>query len=410
MKTEDATMYCPESNQKERIKLNIGGKLFETTVSTAAPSSFLDSLSSSTHPPPFIDRDPEIFSSLLSLLRTHRLPSSTLPHSGQISYYDGPTLSLSSTLRTHLHDISSIVSISPEISVVGSNSFSGLHLYTRENHAGSLYWMDDSDTRVHKSRVTSIADLGMAVFAAAFECRHGENAVQIVDKSTLKVVAEIGRQSGNSAKSTAIKRLRWVPEVGLLVGSAVNWGAFGYSGYVRVWDPRSGEMVWETNEPGGVVRSSRLDDTMADIDVDPEELFLAKVGSKTGDLGVADLRKLGSDPWVYLEDRYPGLSRDWNAGGSVVVHCYKGNVFVGRGGGLEAWSRVADRAVVGDGGRGEREWGVYRRNYVDKVEDLKRGIISKIEGGGNRLFVRRENVGGIEVWETSCSSGVKTAV
>lgn len=274
--------------------------------------------------------------------------------------------------------------------------------------------MDDSDTRVHKSRVTSIADSvgidddsGMAVFAAAFECRHGENAVLIVDKSTLKVVAEIGRQSGNSAKSTAIKRLRWVPQVGLLVGSAVNWGAFGYSGYVRVWDPRSGEIVWETNEPGGVVRSSRLGDTMADIDVDPEGLFLAKVGSKTGDLGVADLRKLGSDSWVYLEDRNPGLSRDWNAGGSVVVHCYKENVFVGRDGGLEAWSRVADRAV---GGGGEREWGVFRRNYVDKVEDIKRGIISKIEGGGNRLFVRRENVEGIEVWETSCSSGVKTAV
>lgn len=268
----------------------------------------------------------------------------------------------------------------------------------------SLYWVDNSDTRTHKSRVTSIADsVETTLFSAAFECKHGENAVHIVDKSTLKVVTEIGRQSGSSAKSSAVKRLRWVPKVGLLVGSSVSCGAFGYSGYVRVWDPRSGEMVWETNEPGGVVRTSRLGDTMADIDVDPEGLFLAKVGSKSGDLGVADLRKLGSDPWVYMEEPNPGLSGNWKAGGSVVVHCYNGNVLVGRDGELEAWSRVEDREIVEEGGGVKR----YRRNYVDKLEDSERGIIRKIEGGGNRVFLIRENLEGVDVWETCRLSEVK---
>ncbi|CAI0424318.1 unnamed protein product [Linum tenue] len=92
-------------------------------------------------------------------------------------------------------------------------------------------------------------------------------------------------------------------------------------------------------------------------------------------------------------------------GVSNVLHCYKGQVFVGRDGALEVWSRVHEK----EGSRefGEVEGGraitedMYRRNYVDKVEDSAKGIIRKIEGGGNRLFVSREDVEGIEVWESS---------
>jgi hypothetical protein len=32
-------------------------------------------------------------------------------------------------------------------------------------------------------------------------------------------------------------------------------------------------------------------------------------------------------------------------------------------------------------------------------------VVRKIEGGGDRLFVSRENVEGIEVWESSYFSG-----
>ncbi|KAI3823581.1 hypothetical protein L1987_05020 [Smallanthus sonchifolius] len=66
----------------DRIKLNVDGKLFETTVSTLqsdGSDSLLAALSNrqvqSSLNPVFIDRDPEIFSVLLSLLRTNRLPS-----------------------------------------------------------------------------------------------------------------------------------------------------------------------------------------------------------------------------------------------------------------------------------------------------------------------------------------------
>jgi hypothetical protein len=80
---------------------------------------------------------------------------------------------------------------------------------------------------------------------------------------------------------------------------------------------------------------------------------------------------------------------------SSVLHCYKSQVFVGRDGSLEVWSKE-------NNGVGE---GLYRRNFVDKVEDSNRGVIRKIEGGGDRLFVSRENVEGIEVWESSYFSG-----
>ena len=269
--------------------------------------------------------------------------------------------------------------------------------------------MDPTDPRTNKARVAAIADdseIGNSIFAS-FECWHGENAVLVVDKETMKVVSEIGRQTGNAAKSAAMRKLTWVPAVGLLVGSSVRSGTLGYSGYIRAWDPRAaGEEVWETSEPGGSGRSSRVGDTMADVDVDPDGLFIAKVGCRSGDLGVADLRNLGTDPWVYLEDQNPRLSGVGLHGQSVVLCCYRKHVFVGKGGGLEAWSRLKKEGEVKEGG--EREWGLYRRNYVDKEEDEERGVIRKIECGGNRMFVCRENVEGVEVWETSNSSGAKT--
>ncbi|PQQ04932.1 BTB/POZ domain-containing protein [Prunus yedoensis var. nudiflora] len=167
-------------------------------------------------------------------------------------------------------------------------------------------------------------------------------------------------------------------------------------------------MRWfgEANEPGSG-RSSRFGDSFADVDADVEESTLFKVCSKSGDLAVADLRKLGDDPWVYLQDKNPSMrntSGDRPVGhSSSVIRCYRKQVFVGREGGLEVWSRVAkaENRVAIENGVCE---GWYRRNFVDKVEDSERGIIQKIEGGGDRLFVIREEVEGVEVWESSCSS------
>ncbi|XP_077220809.1 BTB/POZ domain-containing protein [Tasmannia lanceolata] len=464
---EDQNSHIAPSNHlHDRIKLNVGGKLFETSLTTirsGGPDSLLAALS--TRPdtnPIFIDRDPEIFSILLSLLRSNHLPSTALTqfskqelideslyygiesrlrssmsppplsgldaslittikpsadafpttfsagsdgslwiaHGGQISGYDW-NLSQFGTLRTHLEEITSLRRVWPEIAGIGSTSAAGLHFYdfSGSRHVGSVHWSDPSDPRVYKALVAAIAESDESVFGS-FECRHKENCVLSIDKTTLKVVSEIGRQSGSSAKVMVPGKLEYLPEHGLLFGSAVSSGAFGCAGYIRLWDLRSGEIVWETNEPGSC-RSSRFGDSFADVDVDSDESAIFKVCSKSGDVAVAELRKLGEDPWVYLEETNPSL-RNYGGGGNCVIHCYKRQAFVSRDLGLEVWSQTR-------GERGERREGVceksYKRNFVDKEENSRRGIIRRMEGGGNRLFVSREGVEGIEVWESSDLSG-----
>ncbi|KAL7136277.1 hypothetical protein ABFS83_10G018700 [Erythranthe nasuta] len=449
----------------ERIKLNVGGKLFETTVSTlrsGGPDSLLSALSNRPAlDPVFIDRDPGIFSTLLSLLRSNRLPSTAkrfsnqelideaiyfgiesqlrsalaptrlngidasvfttvkpssdgvvsdfnaiesdgslwVAHGGQITVYDW-NLSHTETVRTHLDFITSLRRIHSEIAAVGSLNGSGLHLYNTANgrRVHSAEWVDPSDVRIYKARVHAIADSDDSIFAS-YNCHHGENCVLMLDKSTMKPSSEIGRITGNSSKNVVPTKLKYVPEMGILIGSSVTSGSFGCAGYIRLWDPRTRNVVWETNEPGSG-RSSRFGDSFADTDVDIDELSLFKICSKSGDLAMADLRKLSDDPWVYLKEKNPSMSNlGGNGGGNFAVHCYRKQVFVGREGELEVWSRIE--------GNDENE-GVYmyRRNCVDKLEDSERGVIKKIEGGGDRLFVTRENAEGIEVWQSSHNSGV----
>lgn len=454
----------------DRIQLNVGGKLFETTISTlqsGGPDSLLAVLSSGCtkdHGPIFIDRDPSIFSILLSLLRTNCLPSTALQHfslqdlvdealyygiepllrsavsplplngidvavidtlcpaadaipsafspaedgsvwiahGGQVSVYD-PYLTYTSTFRTHVDDITSICRVWPDIVALGSESTPGIHFYDSSagRQVSSVHWIDPTDPRVFKACVTAIADSTNTTFAS-FVCPHKENAVLLIDKSTLQVSSELGRQSGNSAKTMVPGKLTWLPETSLLVGSSVMYGAFGYYGSIMIWDPRTREAVWGANEPG-TGRSSRFSDPMADVDADMDGLKLFKICSKSGDLAMADLRYLKEDPWVYMNDNN---LRNTNAGGNIVVHCYKRQVFVAREGELEVWSRVHEGE---DDSQSQRQSGndglCYRSNSVDKPEDAERGVINSIRGGGNRLFVSREDVDGIEVWESSKFSG-----
>ncbi|XP_051131173.1 protein ENDOPLASMIC RETICULUM-ARRESTED PEN3 [Andrographis paniculata] len=442
----------------ERIKLNVGGKLFETTVSTlrsGGPDSLLFALSNRpAHDAVFIDRDPEIFSILLSLLRSNRLPSTAkgfsnqelidealyfgiesqlkaalapipfngigaslfttvkpssdgvvsdfnaidsdgslwMAHGGQISVYDW-NLTHTATVRTHFDFIDSVKRIRPEIAAVGSSNASGLHIFNMADgrRIHSVDWVDPSDVRIYKARVHAIADSEDSVFAS-YDCQHGENCILMIDKSTMKISSEFGRMSGSSTKQQVPSKLKYISDIGLLFGSSVTSGPFGCSGYIRLWDPRTQNVVWEANEPGSG-RSSRFGDSFAAADVDLDELLLFKVCSTSGDVGMADLRKLSDDPWIYLKEKNPSMrSARGISIGSFVLHCYRKQVLVGSDGELEVWSRV-------EGNGNSEEIAVedlYRRNYVDKVEDSERGVIKKIEGGWDRLFVTREDVEGIE--------------
>ena len=230
----------------------------------------------------------------------------------------------------------------------------------------------------------------------------------VVDPVTLKPTQEIGRQSGSAAKSSTPDRVVHLPALGLVFASFVSSGAFGYSGYMRLWDIRSGNVVWETSEPGGAGRSSRFGDPFADADVDVKQQAIYKVCSKSGDVAVADLRCLGNDPWVYMSSGPRGSGGGYGS----VLHCHQSQVFVSRKDGLEVWSRLEEqRHNTGDLAEqpGTKERGIdersYRSCYVDTEEDAKRGMIQMMEGGGDRLFVTRVEMQGVEVWETSHLAG-----
>ncbi|RZC19406.1 BTB/POZ domain-containing protein [Glycine soja] len=138
------------------------------------------------------------------------------------------------------------------------------------------------------------------------------------------------------------------------------------------------------NEPGGSGQSSRFGDSFVDV----EGLLLFMLCSKSGDLAMADMRFLKDDPWVYLKEKNPSLV-SYGEVRNIVVHCYRGQVFVAKEGALEVWSSVEQRENSGSGAEG-----FYRRDFMDKREDSERGVIKKIEGGGYRLFVSREDVEG----------------
>ncbi|KAG6535769.1 hypothetical protein ZIOFF_000798 [Zingiber officinale] len=331
-------------------------------------------------------------------------------HGGQISAYDW-SLAHAGTIRTHLDEITAIGRVWPEVAATGSLESPGLHFYdvSGGKHVGSVHWSDPGDPRIYKARVTAIA-AGWSSndpLYAAFECPHRENCILAVDPATLGPAETIGRQNGGAAKTASPGRLVHVRERGLIFAAAVSAGAFGYAGYMRLWDPRSGKAVWETSEPGGGSNTQRYGDAFSDVDVDREGSAIYKVCWRSGDVAVADMRRLGEDPWVYLKDKSATAGvRSVGEGVKSVIRCYKQQVFVGKEGGLEVWSQITE----GEEGRQRNEDDVsagatYRRNFVDKEEDAKRGRIGAMEACGNRLFVSRIGVEGVEVWESSDLSG-----
>ncbi|XP_028773792.1 BTB/POZ domain-containing protein At3g09030-like [Neltuma alba] len=379
----------------DRIKLNIGGKLFETTLAvlrSGGSDSLLTALSlldTSNNHPVFIDRDPEIFSVLPSLLRTKQLPPQLVVSPSKNS----PMKPFTTASTPNSDEIDSICRVWPEIAAIGSESNAGLHFYDFSDgrNIGTVQWTDPSDPRIFKARVNAIAGSESSIFAA-FDCPHRENCVLEVDKTKLQIVSQLARQSGNQAKHTVPGKLTWVPQTSVIVGSAVTSGAFGYSGYIRLWDPRSGEVVWETNEPGAG-RSSRFGDSFARVDVDVEGLALFKLCSQSGDLAMAGMRHLKEDPWIYLQERNPSLVNTGRVSSSV-IHCYRKQAFVGREGDLEVWSRLEGMKNGAEIAGGDAE-GLYRRNFVDKIENSERGGLlsrSMVVGTGCLLAEKRLKV------------------
>eukprot|EP01018_Ginkgo_biloba_P034543 Gb_35425 [translate_table: standard] len=447
-----------------RIKINVGGRLFETTQETlrlSGSGSFLaDLVHRSVATPVFIDRDPDLFSILLAVIRTGNLPATSeedfsadeiieearfygmeaaieaamappslegidmekarqivpnggdfpsvlaagsdgsvwVGHGNKITVYDWALRGQGSIL-TEFNTIDSLHRFSPTLAAVGSVDFAGLHIYNavEGRHEKSLVWTDVQDPRVYDTSVQGICS-STDHLIVSFESRHRENTMLIVDKQTLEVVCEIGRQKGNFARDMAADKLEWLPQHNLLLSSRVHGSTFGYCGYMRLWDVRSGTVVWEQNEPS-LSRWTQQVDSFADVVANEELLGIFKVCLKSGDVAMVDMRQLNvEDPWMVLEESNPSLAKGEGGEGNK-LSSYGKQMFCSRGGDIEVWSKAPLLGVE----EGEIHLGTspFRRNFVSCA---MQGVVTQMEVGGDRMFVGRKENDVIEVWESKRTS------
>jgi len=200
-------------------------------------------------------------------------------------------------------------------------------------------------------------------------------------------VAELGRQLGGAADLEAATKLEWIGGHGLLLASSVSGGASGYRGQIKLWDIRSKNTVWESRESssGPSVKQQELQsDCFADVIASEEFCGIFKVGVRSGSVFMADLRQLNvAEPWLCLEDSSPKSGGAQNR----LLGCGR-QVFCSRGADLEVWSEV-----------GLKENGsAFKGSFVGKQGGER---ITRMVAGGNRMFLARKDMQGIEIWEST---------
>ncbi|MCO5559338.1 hypothetical protein L7F22_012935 [Adiantum nelumboides] len=409
----------------------------------------------------FFDRDPSTFKILLNLLRTRKLPSSfdkdalieeatfygllrivkeaftpdyldgidlqretnLLPtgrdypaalcaspdgsilvsHGSKITSFDW-ALRRHRTTLTEFNTIESLHRLSDSHVACGAGDLPGLHIYdtVHGRHAKSLVWSDTNDTRVYNACARAICSNSTTLFAA-FENGHKlENTVQLIDRLTLQVTGELARQNGNASHLKVATKLHWLSTYNWLMTVGVHGGAFGYSGYIRLWDVRQKKHVWEWREPNVQGMDPRLveRDSFADIAVDEEHAGIFKVSLESGNIAMADMRHLkAQDPWMTLTEVNPAMVIKEKGVNSKIL-CYNKQIFCTRASDLEVWSEVPLAGTEVDLADREYWETSFRRNFVEHSRRHGGHEITNLDAGGQRLFVARKQMQGVEVWET----------
>lgn len=223
----------------------------------------------------------------------------------------------------------------------------------------------------------------------------------LIDRVTLQVAGEIARQNGNSGHSKVATKIQWLPTYNWLMTVGIHGGAFGYSGYIRLWDLRQKKNVWEWKEPNAQVDPRLVErDSFADIAVDEEHAGIFKVSLESGSISMADMRHLKvQDPWMNLVESNPSLNSNESGLDSKLL-CYNKQIYCSHGGDLEVWSEVplaGAQAPLED----KEYWETsFRKNYVEHSRRHGGHDITHLDAGGQRLFVARKEMQGVEVWET----------
>ncbi|KAK9276173.1 hypothetical protein L1049_005704 [Liquidambar formosana] len=440
------------------ITVDVGGQYFQTTKQTltlAGSKSLFSRVSDSQlgGVVPFIDRDPELFSILLSLLRTGSLPSkakafdiqdliseaqfygiealivsslsnpsqfeafnlekslvlplngrdspsaiSTTPygsvhiaHGSKITSFDW-SLQRKSTILTQFSAVDSLLAISPSVAAAGATDFSGLQILDLEKGfvKETLNW--ENATR-SSSTVQAIGSSSEFLFTSFESGRRNSNSIMVFDIHSLIPVMEIGHCEIYGAElDSAIPatKLDWVSGYNLLMASGSHSGPSGVMGNIKLWDIRSGKAVWEQKEKI---------DCFSDVTVSDNLSAIFKVGVNSGEVFFADLRNLGAEnPWVCLGDKRKVVNGK-KEGVGCKIESHGNQVFCSKGGDLELWSEVLiNSSRKSEDGLEDR---VFRRNLMGRVKDIGGSRITHMGFGGNKMFVTRKDQQSVEVWQSS---------
>ncbi|RDY00462.1 BTB/POZ domain-containing protein, partial [Mucuna pruriens] len=420
------------------VSIDVGGQVFQTTKQTltsAGPKTFFSRIAEASGLyTPFIDRDPELFSLLLSLLRTGNLPSKAkifdlqdlimeskfygiesllvnslsnpsqlepfnlqksilLPlngrdspsalaattsgalhvaHGSKITSFDW-SLRRKSTVLTHFTAVDSLLALAPGLVAAGANDFSGLQILDLDKARvrETLNWENVTKSG---STVQALGSSPEQMFVSFESSRRNSNSIMVYDLHTLTPVTEIGHNEIFGAdidSAIPATKLQWVEGYSLLMASGSHSGPSGVSGNVRLWDVRSGNVVWEVSEKV---------DCFADVAVSDGLSVIFKVGVNSGEASYVDLRSLGGDSaWISLGERRKVVNGK-KEGFGCKIQTQGNQVFCTKGGDLELWSEV----VMGSNR-------IFKKNLMGRVTDMGGAKITNFSFGGSTMFLTRKD-------------------
>ncbi|KAL8158977.1 hypothetical protein V2J09_000514 [Rumex salicifolius] len=442
------------------VSINVGGQIFQTTkqtLSCAGPNSMLSTISesSSSADQLFIDRDPESFTVLLSLLRTGNFPSSkvksfdleyiisearfygiesllidslsnpsqfdafgllksadlqlngrdtpssiaTTPfgslhvaHGSKLTSFDW-SLRRKSTVLTQFTAIDSLLALSPSLAAAGATDFSGLQII--DLNAGvvrdHLNW--ENSTR-SSSTVQAIGSSNEYLFTSYESGRRNSNVIIVYDViSDYRPVIEIARNEIYGAELDSA-----IPATKLtwLPSHSLLMASGSHSGPTGV----TGNIkLWDIRSGKTTWELQEKEDCFADVTAMDSSSSMFKVGVNSGELFFLDFRSLGNK-WVFLGNRRQVVVNGRKEGLGSKIECHGNRVFCSKGGDLELWSEV----IVGSLKASEDGFlrgSVFRRSVLGRAKDRGGRRITNVAFGGNKMFVTRKDQQCVEVWQSS---------
>ncbi|KAI3687555.1 hypothetical protein L1987_81253 [Smallanthus sonchifolius] len=439
------------------VTIDVGGQLFQTTKQTltlAGSNTIFANLFNSPNQIPFIDRDPDLFSILLSLLRTGNLPSksksfdiqdiifeaqfygidhllvqshsnpsqfepfnleksmllpvsgrdsvsviATTPigsvlvsHGSKITSFDW-ALRRKSTVLTRFVGIDSLLSLSPNVVAAGATDFSGLQIIDLDSGflKQSLNWENMTKS---SSTVQAIGKSSEFLFTSFESGRRNSNSIMVYDVNDgFRVVLEIARNEifGADLDSSVLK----------MPATKLNWvpslnllmAAGSHSGPSGV----SGNIkFWDIRSGDIAWEIKEKGDCFADITVSDTLSAVFKIGINSGDVSYIDFRHIDS---VNSWNSVGGMKKPMNGkkeGIGCKIESHGNQVFCSKEGELEVCSEV----LMGGGVKVEDER-VFRKNLLGRTKDVGGNRVTNLGFSGSKMFVTRRDQQCVEVWDSS---------